>query len=69
VFAGTPAELRDVAAGQVWITPQRPDGVGAQRLPDGRYRIVRSDGPPSGDAEATPPTVADGYMLSLGGGA
>ena len=61
-FCGTPSELRQLADGQVWSSPE--DGAGAfasWRTETGVYRVL---GPrPSPAAEPLPPTVEDGYLL------
>jgi len=61
-FLGTPSELRQLADGQVWSSPE--DGAGALvswRTESGAYRVL---GPrPSPGAEPLPPTVEDGYLL------
>jgi ABC-2 type transport system ATP-binding protein len=61
-FTGTPTELRGLADGQVWNSPE--DGRGAfasWRTETGAYRVL---GPrPSAAAEPISPTVEDGYLL------
>jgi ABC-2 type transport system ATP-binding protein len=61
-FMGTPTELRQLADGQVWSSPE--DGRGAfasWRTETGTYRVL---GPrPSPTAEPLAPTVEDGYLL------
>jgi ABC-2 type transport system ATP-binding protein len=61
-FFGTPTELRGLADGQVWSSPE--DGAGAfasWRTESGAYRVL---GPrPAPAAEPLPPTVEDGYLL------
>jgi ABC-2 type transport system ATP-binding protein len=61
-FFGTPTELRQLADGQVWSSPE--DGRGAfasWRTETGAYRVL---GPrPSPAAEPVAPTVEDGYLL------
>jgi ABC-2 type transport system ATP-binding protein len=61
-FRGTPSELRALADGQVWSSPE--DGRGAfasWRTETGAYRVL---GPrPAPTAEPLPPTVEDGYLL------
>jgi ABC-2 type transport system ATP-binding protein len=65
-FAGTPAELRDLADGFVWSSPSTsPDAVTSWRTEAGTYRVV---GPrPTPDARPVPPTVEDGYLLLTSG--
>jgi ABC-2 type transport system ATP-binding protein len=61
-FFGTPSELRQLAAGQVWSSPE--DGAGAVaswRTEGGAYRVLGER--PSPAAEAVAPTVEDGYLL------
>jgi ABC-2 type transport system ATP-binding protein len=61
-FFGSPPELRGLADGQVWSSPE--DGAGAfasWRTESGAYRVL---GPrPAPAAEPLPPTVEDGYLL------
>jgi ABC-2 type transport system ATP-binding protein len=61
-FCGTPTELRQLADGQVWSSPE--DGRGAfasWRTETGAYRVL---GPqPSPAAEPVAATVEDGYLL------
>jgi ABC-2 type transport system ATP-binding protein len=61
-FQGTPTELRQLAGGLVWSSPE--DGRGAissWRTESGAYRVL---GPrPSPAAEPVTPTVEDGYLL------
>jgi ABC-2 type transport system ATP-binding protein len=61
-FSGTPSQLRRLADGQVWTSPE--DGAGAVaswRTENGAYRVL---GPrPSPAAEPAAPTVEDGYLL------
>jgi ABC-2 type transport system ATP-binding protein len=61
-FKGTPTELRRLADGQVWSSPE--DGRGAfasWRTETGAYRVL---GPrPTPTAQPLPPTVEDGYLL------
>jgi ABC-2 type transport system ATP-binding protein len=61
-FVGTPTELRGLADGQVWSSPEDGQGAFASwRTESGAYRVL---GPrPSPAAEALPPTVEDGYLL------
>jgi ABC-2 type transport system ATP-binding protein len=61
-FFGTPSQLRQLAAGQVWSSPE--DGAGAVaswRTEGGAYRVLGER--PSPAAEAAAPTVEDGYLL------
>jgi ABC-2 type transport system ATP-binding protein len=61
-FHGNPSQLRELADGQVWSSPE--DGAGAVaswRTEGGAYRVL---GPqPSPAAEPAAPTVEDGYLL------
>jgi ABC-2 type transport system ATP-binding protein len=61
-FSGTPSELRQLAAGQVWSSPEDgPGAVASWRTESGAYRVL---GPrPSPLAEPSAPTVEDGYLL------
>jgi ABC-2 type transport system ATP-binding protein len=61
-FTGTPSELRRLADGQVWSSPEDgPGAVSSWRTESGAYRVL---GPrPSPDARPLPPTVEDGYLL------
>jgi len=65
-FAGTPAALRERAAGLVWTSPvTSPEAVTSWRTEEGVYRVV---GPrPSPAAEAVAPTLEDGYLLLTAG--
>jgi ABC-2 type transport system ATP-binding protein len=61
-FCGSPSELRGLADGQVWSSPE--DGRGAfasWRTETGAYRVLGSK--PSPAAQPLPPTVEDGYLL------
>jgi ABC-2 type transport system ATP-binding protein len=61
-FSGTPSQLRRLADGQVWTSPE--DGAGAVaswRTESGAYRVLGAR--PSPAAEAAAPTVEDGYLL------
>jgi ABC-2 type transport system ATP-binding protein len=61
-FTGTPSELRRLAEGQVWSSPEEgPGAVVSWRTESGAYRVL---GPrPARDARPLPPTVEDGYLL------
>ena len=61
-FCGTPTELRQLADGQVWSSPEDGRGaVNSWRTETGAYRVL---GPrPSPAAEPAAPTVEDGYLL------
>jgi ABC-2 type transport system ATP-binding protein len=61
-FSGTPTELRRLADGQVWSSPEDgPGAVASWRTESGAYRVL---GPrPSPAAEPLPATVEDGYLL------
>lgn len=64
IFEGSPKELAGVAEDQVWLSESPPVGNTAYwRNADGLYRTVgrRPDG-----AEATRPSIEDGYLLLLG---
>ncbi|MFC4008559.1 ABC transporter ATP-binding protein [Nonomuraea purpurea] len=64
IFDGTPSELADVAAGQVWLSDSAP--VASRmfwRTADRRYRTL-GERPPA--ADATAPGVEDGYLVLLG---
>lgn len=64
VFHGTPAELAEVAAGQVWISTAPPaDSRLFWRTADGSYRTLGSRPPGATPAAAA---VEDGYLLLLG---
>jgi ABC-2 type transport system ATP-binding protein len=61
-FSGTPTELRQLADGQVWSSPE--DGWGAVaswRTESGAYRVLGLR--PSPAATPLPATVEDGYLL------
>ncbi|GGT31920.1 ABC transporter ATP-binding protein [Nonomuraea spiralis] len=60
-FAGTPGELRALAEGRVWVSPEKAGGL-ARRTGDGLYRGV---GPVPETARPADPTVEDGYLLLL----
>jgi len=61
-FHGSPSQLRQLAAGQVWTSPEDgPGAVASWRTESGAYRVL---GPrPSPAAEPAAPTVEDGYLL------
>jgi ABC-2 type transport system ATP-binding protein len=61
-FCGTPTELRGLADGQVWSSPEDGrEAFASWRTETGAYRVL---GPrPSPRAEPLPPTVEDGYLL------
>jgi ABC-2 type transport system ATP-binding protein len=61
-FRGTPTELRQLADGRVWSSPEEGRGAFASwRTESGAYRVL---GPrPSPAATALPATVEDGYLL------
>ncbi|SEH01602.1 ABC-type multidrug transport system, ATPase component [Nonomuraea solani] len=64
VFDGTPGELAEVAAGQVWLSDEAPAASRVfWRTADGRYRTL-GDRPPA--ADEVPPGVEDGYLMLLG---
>ena len=64
LFEGTPKELTDIAAGRVWLAPERsPSARLSWRNPDGAHRNIGDA--PSG-AELVPPTLEDGYLLLVG---
>ncbi|GGN25444.1 ABC-2 type transport system ATP-binding protein [Actinoplanes campanulatus] len=64
VFEGSPRELAGVADGQVWLSESPPQGNTAYwRNADGLYRTVGQQ--PDG-AEATRPSIEDGYLMLLG---
>ena len=61
LFHGTPAELRAVAAGRVWEDSDRdPRAQRSWMTAEGTWRHL-GDPPPG--AEATTPTIDDGYLL------
>jgi ABC-2 type transport system ATP-binding protein len=63
-FEGTPAQLARLAAGRVWMAPERdPRAILAWVTSDGDVRHV-GDPPPGADLVA--PTVEDGYLLLAG---
>ncbi|MEZ5174591.1 MAG: ABC transporter ATP-binding protein [Acidimicrobiia bacterium] len=64
LFRGTPHELTETAAGQVWISDQRDPTVSvAWRTGEGHYRHI--GGTPTG-ATTIAPTIEDGYLLLVG---
>ena len=64
MFEGTPKELTDVAAGRVWLAPERSPGARLSwRTPDGSHRNI-GDAP--GGADLVAPTLEDGYLLLVG---
>ncbi|GGN81253.1 ABC transporter ATP-binding protein [Actinoplanes lobatus] len=64
VFEGSPRELAGVADGQVWLSESPPQGNAAYwRNADGLYRTIGQQ--PDG-AEATRPSIEDGYLMLLG---
>lgn len=66
-FDGTTRELADIAAGRVWLSPQRPIGAHIYwRTSDGTYRSV---GDPPTDGSPIEPTIEDGYLLLVGAAA
>jgi ABC-2 type transport system ATP-binding protein len=61
-FHGTPSQLRQLADGQVWSSPEASAGaVASWRTESGAYRVLGEQ--PSPAAEAVAPTVEDGYLL------
>jgi ABC-2 type transport system ATP-binding protein len=61
-FHGTPSQLRQLADGQVWSSPEASAGaVASWRTESGAYRVLGER--PSPAAEAVAPTVEDGYLL------
>jgi ABC-2 type transport system ATP-binding protein len=61
-FHGTPSQLRQLADGQVWSSPEASAGaVASWRTESGAYRVLGER--PSSAAEAVAPTVEDGYLL------
>ena len=64
LFEGTPKELTDIAAGRVWLSPERAGGARLSwRNPDGAHRNI-GDAPAG--AELVEPTLEDGYLLLVG---
>jgi ABC-2 type transport system ATP-binding protein len=63
-FAGTPADLAGLAAGRVWMDPDRdPAAQLAWITGDG---MVRHIGTPPAGAQLVTPTVEDGYLTLTG---
>ncbi|MEV4179718.1 ATP-binding cassette domain-containing protein [Nonomuraea sp. NPDC049709] len=65
VFEGTPRQIAEQAAGQVWLSEEAPGAAARMfwRTADGRYRTL---GDPPRHAVPADPTVEDGYLLLLG---
>ena len=64
LFEGTPKELTEIAAGRVWLAPERsPSARLSWRNPDGAHRNI-GDAPSGADLVA--PTLEDGYLLLVG---
>jgi ABC-2 type transport system ATP-binding protein len=64
LFEGTPKDLTGVAAGRVWLSPERaPTAQLSWRNPDGAHRNI-GDAPPGADLVS--PTLEDGYLLLVG---
>jgi len=64
LFRGTPRQLTDTAAGQVWIADTRDPSVSvAWRTGEGHYRHIGAT--PTG-ATIIDPTIEDGYLLLVG---
>src|SRR5690606_21500841 len=62
-FAGSVAELAQVAAGRVWVDTDRdPRALAAWRTSTGEFHHIGD--PPSG-AQVTDPTIEDAYLLLL----
>jgi ABC-2 type transport system ATP-binding protein len=60
-FSGTPAELADLAAGQVWTADRRDESAYLSwRGSDGRWRHISAAAPAG--VEMVAPTVEDGYL-------
>jgi ABC-2 type transport system ATP-binding protein len=63
-FDGTPTQLGDMAAGQVWLADASdPTARLSWRTGTGRHRLL---GRPPAGAELVPPTIEDGYLLLVG---
>jgi ABC-2 type transport system ATP-binding protein len=66
-FDGTPTQLADLAAGKVWISPDRPGSARiVWRTADGTFRAV---GEPPPEAQLIEPTIEDGYLMLVGAAA
>lgn len=66
-FDGTPTQLADLAAGKVWVSPDRPDSARiVWRTADGTFRAV---GEPPPEAQLIEPTIEDGYLMLVGAAA
>jgi len=64
LFRGTPRQLTDTAAGQVWISDRRdPSVTVAWRTGEGHYRHI---GPKPDGATLIAPTIEDGYLMLIG---
>jgi ABC-2 type transport system ATP-binding protein len=64
-FTGTPAELAALAAGRVWLAPDRAAAAELSwRAGDGRWRHIGTTPPPA--AELVAPTAEDGYLVLSG---
>jgi ABC-2 type transport system ATP-binding protein len=65
LFAGTPADLTEHAAGRVWLDRSRGAGAHlAWRTGDG---LMRNVGNAPAGADLTAPTLEDAYLLLVGG--
>ncbi|MGH8871169.1 MAG: ABC transporter ATP-binding protein [Acidimicrobiia bacterium] len=66
-FDGTPRELAGLAAGKVWLSPERPAGAHIfWRTAEGAFRGVGE--PPPGSTPIDP-AIEDGYLLLVGAAA
>ena len=64
LFRGTPRQLTDTAAGQVWISDERDPNVAvAWRTGEGHYRHI---GLTTSRRNHHRPTIEDGYLLLIG---
>ncbi|MEQ8717671.1 MAG: ABC transporter ATP-binding protein [Acidimicrobiales bacterium] len=63
IFTGTPQRLASTAAGLVWETDRPPPGIPTRAVAPGRFRCI---GEPPRGAPAVTPSVADGYVATLG---